>query len=72
MTGNQVVSTMFHVKTSIHMARIVSFGDWNIDSKYLGIYLDNFLSSGCDGELFEVMTWIHIICLVVVPSIEFR
>ena len=36
MTGDQVVSTMFDDKTSIHMARIVSFGDWNEDPEQLG------------------------------------
>ena len=36
MTGNQVVSTMFDVKTSIHMDRIVSFGDWNEYPEQLG------------------------------------
>ena len=29
MTGIQVVSTMFNVKTFIHMARITSVRDWN-------------------------------------------
>ena len=36
MPGNQVVSTMFDVKTYIHMVRIVSFGDWNEDLEWLG------------------------------------
>ena len=36
MTGNQVVSAMFNVKTSIHMVRIVSVWDWNEDPKRLG------------------------------------
>ena len=36
MTGNQVVSTMFDVRTSIHMDRIVSFGDWNEYLEWLG------------------------------------
>ena len=72
MAGNQVVSTMFDFKTSFHMARIVSFRDWNEDAKWLGNHLLNCLSSSCDGRLFEVMTWIHIVCLVVVSSIEFR
>ena len=71
MTGNQVVSTMFDIKTSIHMARIVSFGDWNEDPEWLGLNLDNRLSSGCDEGLFEVMTWIHIVCLEALSSIEF-
>ena len=35
MTGNQVVSAMFNVKTSIHMVRIISVGDWNEDPKWL-------------------------------------
>ena len=37
MTSNQVVSTMFDVKTSIHMVRIISFGDWDEDPKKLGL-----------------------------------
>ena len=36
MTGNQVVSTMFDVMTSIHMARIILVWDWNEDPKRLG------------------------------------
>jgi hypothetical protein len=31
MTGNQVVSTMFDIKTSIHMARFVQHRDWDED-----------------------------------------
>jgi hypothetical protein len=31
MIGNQVVSTMFDINTSIHMARIVPFWDWDED-----------------------------------------
>jgi hypothetical protein len=31
MTGNQVVSTMFDIKSSIHMARIVLFWDRDED-----------------------------------------
>ena len=72
MTGNQVVSTMFDIKTSIHMARIISFGDWNEDPEWLGIHLNMCLSLGHNKVLFEVMTWIHIVCLVDVSSIEFR
>ena len=36
MTSNEVVCTMFDIKTSIHMDRIVSFGDWNEDHEWLG------------------------------------
>ena len=36
MTGNQVVSSIFDIKTSIPMVRIVSFGNWNEYSKKLG------------------------------------
>ena len=36
MTDNQVVSTMFEVKTSIFMVKIVSFGDWNEEPEWLG------------------------------------
>jgi hypothetical protein len=31
MTGNQVVSTMFDIKSSIHMARLVVYWDWDED-----------------------------------------
>jgi hypothetical protein len=31
MTGNQVVSTMFDIKTYIHMARFVPDRDWDED-----------------------------------------
>ena len=71
MTGNQVVSTMFDIKKYIHMARIISFGDWNEYPEWLGTHLDNCLSLGCDKGLFEFMTWIDIVCLVAVSSIEF-
>ena len=37
MTGNQMVSAMFDVKTFLHEARIVSVKDWNEDPKQLGI-----------------------------------
>ena len=36
MTSNQVVSSMFDVKKSIHMVRIVSVGNWNEDPGWLG------------------------------------
>ena len=36
MTDNQVVSTIFDIRTSVYMVRIVSFGDWNEDPKQLG------------------------------------
>ena len=39
MTSNQVVSSMFDVKTSIHMVRIVSVGDWNEDPEWLGFVI---------------------------------
>ena len=70
MTGNQVVFTMFDIKTSIHMVRIASFGDWNEKPKRLGVHLNMYLSSGCDRGLLEAMTRIHIVCLVVAFSIE--
>jgi hypothetical protein len=31
MIGNQVVSTMFDIKSSIHMARFVPHRDWDED-----------------------------------------
>ena len=31
MTDNQVVSTMFNIKSSIHMDRIIQFRDWDED-----------------------------------------
>jgi hypothetical protein len=33
MTGNQVVSTMFNIKTSIHMDRFVPQRDWDEDPR---------------------------------------
>ena len=39
MTGNQVVSAMFDVKTSIHMVRIISVGDWNEYLEWLGFVI---------------------------------
>ena len=72
MNGNQVVSTMFDIKTSIHTDIIVLFGDWNEDPEWLGIYLNMYLSSGCNRGLFEFMKWIHIVCLVAMSSIGFE
>ena len=37
MTGNQVVSFVFDIKTFIHMVRIVSVGDWNEDPGLIGL-----------------------------------
>ena len=39
MIGNQVVSTMFDVKTSTHMVRIVSIRDWDEDPGWLGFVI---------------------------------
>ena len=39
MTGNQVVSSMFDVNTSIHMVRIISVGDWNEYPEWLGLVI---------------------------------
>ena len=72
MDGNQVVSTMFDIKTYIQMARIILFWDWNGDPKWLGIHMNMYLSSGFDKGLFEVITWIQIVCLVEMSSIESR
>ena len=49
MTDNQVVSTMFNISKSIRMVRIVSFGNWNEEPKWLGIHLNMCLYLGCDG-----------------------
>jgi hypothetical protein len=43
MTGNQVVSTMFYMSTSIHMARFVPFQDQDKDPG-LGTYSIIFFS----------------------------
>ena len=72
MTGNQVVSTKFDIRNSIHMVRIVSFGDWNEDTEWSGVFLNMCISSCCDEILFEVMTWIHIVCLVAMFRIDFE
>ena len=42
MTGNQVVSTMFDIKTFIHMVRIVTVGDYN---EYPGLIGFTIMSS---------------------------
>ena len=39
MTGNQMVSTMFDVKTFIHMVRIVSVIDWNEYPRFIGLII---------------------------------
>ena len=39
MASNQLVSTMSGVKTSIHMVRIISVGDWNEDPEWLGFII---------------------------------
>ena len=37
MTGNQVVSAMFDIKTFIHMVRIVLDGDWDEYPRLIGL-----------------------------------
>ena len=71
MNGNQVVSTMFDINISIHMVRIVSFGDWNEDPKRLGFICIISYPQVAMEYYLEVMTWIHIVCLVAVSNIEF-
>ena len=39
MTGNQVSFSMFDVKTSSHMVRIILVGDWNEDPEWLGFII---------------------------------
>ena len=43
MIGKQVVSTIFDIKTSIHMVRIILFEDWNEDPERLSfIYIISY------------------------------
>jgi hypothetical protein len=49
MTGNQVVSTMFDIKSSIHMDRIILFWDQDEDPG-LSTHLCSMLFPGCDGD----------------------
>ena len=42
MTSNQVVSTMFDIKTSIHMARFVQNQDWDEDPGLIFHYVNFF------------------------------
>ena len=41
MNGNQVVSAMFYVKSSIHIVRIILVGYWNEDPEWLGFVIIN-------------------------------
>jgi hypothetical protein len=51
MISNQVVSTMFDINTSIHMARIVPFWDRDEDpGNPLGTHLCYVPHPGCDGD----------------------
>ena len=42
----------------------------NKGPEWLAIHLNMCLSSGCDGVLVGVMTWIHIMCMV--AMLKFR
>ena len=53
MTGNQVVSAMFDVKTSIHMVRIISIRDWNEDPKWLGFIIMFTYAQVAFGDYLE-------------------
>jgi hypothetical protein len=59
MTDNQVVSTMFNIKTSIHMARFVPHRDWDEDPG-LSISLCLTAFSDCEGDHLSIVT--HEIC----------
>ena len=53
MTGNQVVSAMFDVKTSIQMVRIVSVGYWNEELEWLGFTVMISYSQVAFGDHLE-------------------
>ena len=50
MIGNQVVSTMFDVKTFIHMVRIISVKDWNEDPGLIGLTIISSYSQVAFGD----------------------
>jgi hypothetical protein len=56
MTGNQVVSTMFDIKTSIHMARFVQHQDWDEDPG-LSIHSVKLLFPGCEGDHLSMLMY---------------
>jgi hypothetical protein len=56
MIGNQVVSTMFDIKSSIHMARFIPHRDWDEDPG-LGS-LCYLLFPGCDGDHLSILIYI--------------
>jgi hypothetical protein len=54
MTSNQVVSTMFDIKTSIHMARFIQHRDWDEDPR-LSIHSIKLLFPGYEGDHLSML-----------------
>jgi hypothetical protein len=55
MTGNQVVSTMFDISTSIHVSIIVPFRDQDEDlGNPSGTHLYYVPHQGCDGDYLSL------------------
>jgi hypothetical protein len=57
MTGNQVVSTMFDIKTSIHMARFIPHRDWEEDPG-LSVHSDIYFTQAAKGDHLSILIYI--------------
>jgi hypothetical protein len=57
MTGNQVVSTMFDIKTSIRMARFVPHREWDEDPG-LSIHSNIWFSHAMNGDHLSMLIYI--------------
>jgi hypothetical protein len=57
MTDNQVVSSMFDIKTSIHMDRFVPHQDWDEDPS-LSIHSDICFSQAMKGDHLSMLIYI--------------
>jgi len=60
MTSNQVVYTIFDIKTSIHMARIVPHQSWEEDPR-LSVHFDIYFTQAVKGDHLSVLIYIYIV-----------
>ena len=58
MTDNQVVYTMFNIKTSIHMARFIPHQDWDED---LGLSIHSDICFAQDTKGYHLSMLIYIL-----------
>ena len=57
MTDNQVVYTMFDIKTSIHMDRFVPHRDWEEDPRLI-VHSDIYFTQDAKGDHLSILIYI--------------